>query len=191
MVDWSVFWPNLLTAIISSIITLLIGWLIAWRLIHRYQRRNIEMKNKNKLIEEISAFKISLRETTDSWLHCQREEGDLNLWYLARIKLLDLSNNREILFVKILNQFPEYFKRVFGYKDEKDKLQRFKLQDVAKCFKEYTTEFSRNLEQRKFSEDSGKVITDNRENVSLYLSHVLLELIREPLFKVMKKEMKN
>ena len=65
------------------------------------------MQNKNKLIEDISAFKISLRETTDSWLHCQREVGDLELWYLARIKLLELSNNRELLFVKILNQFPE------------------------------------------------------------------------------------
>ena len=56
---------------------MLIGWLIAWRLIHRYQKRNIEMQNKNKLIEDISAFKISLRETTDSWLHCQREVGYL------------------------------------------------------------------------------------------------------------------
>lgn len=149
------------------------------------------MQNKNKLIEDISAFKISFRETTDSWMQCKSEENSSDLWYFARAKLMDLSNNREILFVKILNQFPEYFKREFGYRDEKGEHQKFTLQDVNECFKEYTSEFSNSMNQKKYSGNSSRVITDNRENVSLYLSHVLLELIREPLFKVMKKEMKN
>ncbi|MCK4613124.1 MAG: hypothetical protein KAU62_18345, partial [Candidatus Heimdallarchaeota archaeon] len=69
--------------------------------------------------------------------------------------------------------------------------QRFTLQDISECFKEYTSEFSNSMNQRKYSENSSKVITDNREIVSLYLSHVLLELIREPLFKVIKKGNKN
>ena len=54
MVDWSQFGLEIL----SGIIVLGLGWLLAWRLIHRYQRRNIEINSREKMIEEIRGLGI-------------------------------------------------------------------------------------------------------------------------------------
>ena len=191
MVDWSVFWPNLLITIISSIITLLIGWLIAWRLIHRYQRRNIKMQNRNMLIEEISAFETSLKETTESWFQCQREREDLDLVHLARNKLMDLTNNRKILFAKMLNQYPEFIDQVFEYKDDENKSKQFTLNDISSIFNKYVSGFTENFENGKFSEDSGKVLLDKWGEISFYLTEVLVEIISESIEKVLKKRKKK
>ncbi len=49
-VDWSIFGIDLLTAIISSLFTLLIGWLIACVLIHKYQKINMLIQGRDKII---------------------------------------------------------------------------------------------------------------------------------------------
>ena len=191
MVDWSIFGVDLLAAFLSSIIILVIGWGIAWKLIHSYQRRNTEIQNNNNLINEISFFKSALQKTTDAWLTCQREDSNRNFWFIARSKLLDIGVQRETLYVRILNQYPDYIAREFETVITEGKRMKFTFQTIAESFKEYKKLYSDSMIDEDFSNDNRSEIIKKESEVSHYLSIVLLELIKEPLSKAVKDKIRE
>ncbi|OLS32194.1 MAG: hypothetical protein HeimAB125_11320 [Candidatus Heimdallarchaeota archaeon AB_125] len=181
MVDWSVFGTDLLAAVLSSVITLIVGWGIAWKLIHSYQRRNTERQNAISIIDGISSFKSALRKTTDSWLTCRLDESDTYMWYTARAELLDIGVQRETLYLRILNQYPEYFTKEFETLSVEGKTRRFNFNTIVETFRKYRNLMSDSLLSNDFSDSYADKIIENEREIAHYLSVVMYELIREPL----------
>jgi hypothetical protein len=176
-----------LTDLFSGLIIVITGWILAWIIVHRYQRRNIDTQNKNKLIEEIAAFKISLRETTRAWFRCADDIDNKNLWYSASGNRLDIETKREILYFKLLNIYSNYLKKEFRNVTKENKSPTFKLKDLRESFDYYVNEISNGLNARVYDDKSSKSISKYEREVLLYLSAILLDIIGKPISKEIKK----
>ncbi|OLS32196.1 MAG: hypothetical protein HeimAB125_11340 [Candidatus Heimdallarchaeota archaeon AB_125] len=182
---------QLLTDFFSGLLIVLLGWVFAWIIVHRYQRQNLETLNRSKLIEEISFFKTSLQKTTVSWLRTKLDENNADLLYVSGSNLLDISTKEEILKAKILNQYPDYLSKEFTYKDENNISQRFTLKDVSMSLKGYINMIVNSLDKKDYSEETNNDIWEENKKISMYLSYVLIDIIKEPVYKSMKKNISS
>ncbi len=92
------------------------------------------------------------------------------------------------MFVKILNQYPNYLYKEFRSNEKKNDKQSFTLMDITKSFNKFTNEIINSLNSRDYDTDTSNIVSKAYKEVSLYLSYVLLEIIRKPLSKeIMKK----
>lgn len=177
-----------LTDLFSGLLILLLGWGIAWTIVHKYQKRNIEMQNKNMLIEDIDRFRVMLIETKQAWLRWGEDTRNNDLWFEATRKLIDSSRYREILFVKMLNQYPNFIHKEFSYRNNQDEEDSFKLKDIVNSFNNFKEKINYSFTTLEFPSDTLEVSEEERK-VTLFFSYILYEIIREPINKELKKDL--
>ena len=112
-VDWSTFWPDLLSAFIQGLIILGLGAMIAWFLTHNYQRRKDKKQVINQLIDEIQGLSFLLDETDISWKVWKENPNDFKNLLKTELHAGNAMNKSLIIEAKLDNWLPKFNKESF------------------------------------------------------------------------------